>query len=250
VRELHAADAPRSPQRGAGPRAECGWSLERRSRRSARSPARVRLRCLLLACAAATLGCDQNFSAAPPEEALAARKLRPFVVSGASDQGAEAHPAAGDTIRLGGLLGILPPGWIAAEPGSPMRRAELVVTDSAGAVEAVVAVFNFGPGTAANTAANIERWVAQCAAAGTGVPPRVEQRAWRARGIRITRVAIWGAEDTGAPAHAQGAVGHSMLGAIVEAPGGVFYVKLAGSAPVVRRSAGAFDLFLASLEPE
>jgi hypothetical protein len=212
----------------------------------------------------AAAGCSQNWSPAPVDQALAANGLERVEPAWSPNPGAPwDHSNAGSagaadasaTISLGGLRAVRPEGWEPVEPNGAMRRAEFHLAGAQGSDEAVLAVFHFGPGGGGTTAANVERWIGQFEALPGMPAPRVQRSEQMVNGMPVTRVAICGSYRPGiAPAggsdRGEGHASYSMLGAVVEAPAGPFFLKLTGPTATVERWTSAFDAFVGGLEPE
>jgi hypothetical protein len=152
-----------------------------------------------------------------------------------------AAPAAG----AGGVKWSVPKAW-ADQPGSStMRVATYRVPAAKGAEAGEVAVFFFGPGQGGTVDANVERWSKQFE--GT---PAAERSAKRVNGLAVSLVRLAGTYlAPGGPAmQSQGKKpDYRLLGAIVEAPEGLVFLKLTGPAATVAAAQADFDALVASL---
>jgi hypothetical protein len=143
------------------------------------------------------------------------------------------------------LAWTAPSGWKESKPSSGMRLAQFDVgTDDAGdPVQCIL----FG-GSMGTDDENIARWVGQMGptAKDSAVVTKSE-----AGGVKTTRLVARGTYvDSMRPGEPKAAPEATMLAAIVEAPGGKLYVKLAGPKAVVDAAEKQFDEFLASLKPK
>ena len=143
-------------------------------------------------------GCNQNWSPAPVDQALADKGLHPVTALPATRTGpgtAPGHGVAavtGSRVSLGGLAALLPTRWESVAPAGPMRSAEFRLPGLSGAGPAELAVFRFGPGMGGSTAANVERWVGQFTGDPGTPDPQVRRGESWVHGMRVTRVAVRG----------------------------------------------------------
>lgn len=138
-----------------------------------------------------------------------------------------------------------PSGWKESKPSAGMRLTQFDVgTDEAGdAVQCIV----FG-GQMGSADDNVARWVGLMGptAKDSAVVTKTE-----AGGVKTTRLLARGSYvDSMRPGEAKTYPDATMLAAIVEAPGGMLYVRLAGPKTVVDAAEKQFDEFLASLKPK
>ena len=146
--------------------------------------------------------------------------------------------------KAGGVAWSVPPAWTEG-PGGSMRVATYRVPAAGGAEPGEVAVFFFGPGQGGSVDANVERWSSQFEGS-----PRAERSEKRVSGLGVTLVRIAGTylAPGGPMMQSQGArPDYRLLGAIVEAPGGLVFFKLTGPAPTIAAAQAAFDALVASL---
>jgi hypothetical protein len=133
-----------------------------------------------------------------------------------------------------------------------MRTAEYLLPGEGGA-DASLVVFYFGPDQGGSVEANIERWYGQFAQPD-GKSTEERARRWKKSvgGIAATLVDIQGTYTGGGMGGGASAPqsGYRMLGAILVAPRGPFFLKLVGPAAVVERWAKSFEEYIDSALPE
>jgi hypothetical protein len=147
----------------------------------------------------------------------------------------------------------VPEGWQSKPPASSMRVAEFVLprtaTDKA---DAALTVYFFGKGSGGGVQANLDRWIAQMAqpdGRASSDVARTEARKSRA-GLPLTVVDVAGtyvAEVTPGSSERFNEPGYRLIAAVVETPGGAYYVKLTGPAATVARWQPSVTAFLDSL---
>lgn len=134
-----------------------------------------------------------------------------------------------------------PEGWGWVSSTSPMRKAQLKVEGSDGALGEVV-FFHFGPGQGGGVDANVQRWLAQFQG---GEPGTSRREVLGDRGV--TFVEATGTFLSGMPGTpAVPMDGFALRGAILESPGGDVYVKFTGPAEVVEANSSAFESMVRS----
>ncbi|HEX9780638.1 MAG TPA: hypothetical protein VGB20_05420 [bacterium] len=130
-----------------------------------------------------------------------------------------------DTVKAQGLAFDLPDGWVQQAPSSGMRLAQAAIPGEAGAGE--LAVFHFGPGGGGGVEANLERWLGQVEPAPGTKPSRAQ---FDVGGLQVTWVETAGTLKAGmmgmGPAKAQ--PGSRLFGAVIEGPGGPWFIKATG----------------------
>lgn len=182
------------------------------------------LLCWTLAC----YGGDEGRYAPPPEE------------TGETNTAAASAPAPPDSTAPtdptapGDLSFQLPEGWQEVTPSSNMRLAQAIIPGPGG--DAEMAVFFFGEGGGGGTEANIQRWIGQ-------VEPTAEPERgnFEAGSYQVTWVEVDGtlkAGQMGGPAEAQ--PDSTLLGAVVEGPGGPWFFKVTGPADTIEAQKDAF----------
>lgn len=155
-------------------------------------------------------------------------------------------PAAGGfNAAASRLLFQLPAGWVSEQPGTGMRLAQATIPGPGGPGQ--FAIFYFGPGGGGTPAANIERWIGQIDK--PVAPPHRES--FTTHGLAVSWVDVAGTMKAGTvgmgPAAAQ--PGSRVLGAVVEGPGGPWFVKAIGPDATVAAARPAFLALLHGLRP-
>ncbi len=165
------------------------------------------------------------------------------------------QPVTGDKIDSYGKTGPLrweaPESWQGARPSSSMRLAEYIVPGPKGSEAAVVSIFYFGKQGGGGVEANIDRWVGQFTQPdGTASSKVAERETKTVNGMTVHTVDVSGDYNAGA-AMGGGATkkGQRVLGAIVEAPAGLFFFKLLGPEETVAANERAFEAFVQSFQP-
>jgi hypothetical protein len=181
--------------------------------------------------------------AAPAPPPVAAGQVPVLSSHGAAVS--EPAPAAGAAAAAPGLAFDLPAGWVSEKPGSGMRLAQATIPGAAGAGQ--FAVFYFGAGGGGSAEANIGRWIGQIDA--PIAPPRREE--FSTHGLKVTWVDVAGTMKPSTvgmgPTTAQ--PGSRLLGAVVEGPGGPWYLKAIGPDATIAAARGAFVTLLHGLRP-
>lgn len=107
-------------------------------------------------------------------------------------------------------------------------------------------IFYFGPNGGGSVQQNIDRWTGQFDTS-TGSEAQVDQR--EVNGMTLHTVDVSGTFDAGAAMGGGGPKeGQRMLGAIVEAPTGNYFVKLVGPQGAVTQQRENFEEFVSSFE--
>lgn len=185
---------------------------------------------------------------------------------GATDGLPPGHPAMAGAPGTGGgmdmaagagspamLMWTAPDGWVARTPSSKMRLAEFALPHAAGdAEDASLAIYWFG-GAAGGVAANVDRWLGQFVQAdgrATKDVAKIDKRTVGPFAVTVVDVAgTFNAEMTPGSGVAATKTGWRMLGAIVEAPEGAYFVKAIGPQKTLDLWKASFDAFLGSLKP-
>lgn len=174
--------------------------------------------------------------AAPPSETSSA----PAAAPAGEPAPSAAAPATGTPVNAAGLTLALPTGWQAEAPSSSMRAAQATIDGSAGPGQ--LAVFFFGPGGGGGVDANIDRWISQMESPGAA-PAR---EAFDANGLRVTSIDLSGtlkASTIGSfPSTDQ--PGYRMLAAVVEGPGGPWFLRAVGPEATIAEQRDAFIAML------
>jgi hypothetical protein len=147
-----------------------------------------------------------------------------------------------------------PAGWVVKPPASSMRVAEFSLPKAAGdAEDASLGVFFFG-GQGGTVEANLERWMQQMAQPG-GKPSKdvAKTSKMTSHGLPITLVDVSGtyvAETSPGSADHYNKPGFRLRAAVVETPGGNYFVKLTGPGKTVAKWDDSFMAFVKSLRFE
>jgi hypothetical protein len=143
----------------------------------------------------------------------------------------------------------VPDGWRTEQPKSSMRLAQFALPREAGdAEDASAVIYFFGEGEGGGVDANLERWAGQMAQAG-GRPGTVKdgrKSTFTANGHAVTVIDITGTY-TDMMSGASGKAGYRMKAAVVETPGGAYFVKLTGPDRTVTKWDASFTAFLKSM---
>jgi hypothetical protein len=128
-----------------------------------------------------------------------------------------------------------------------MRVAEYVVPRAEGdANDAECTVITFGPNQGGGVSDNVDRWVHQFNPL-SGPPTKTTRRVG---GMTVTRVEVAGSYHPMAMPGASPAMsteqGARLIGAIVEAPSGLWFFKLTGPDATVRAAAPEIDALIDS----
>ncbi len=159
--------------------------------------------------------------------------------------GAPAPSAPSDargTLDLGGAVLDAPDPWQFATPSSSMRLAEAAIPGPGG--PALLTVFFFGAGGGGGVDANLARWVGQVET--DGEPERTE---FTVGDFTITTVAVDGTllpSGMGA-GPTEPVPGSSLVGAVIQGPGGPWFLKVTGPQATVSAAREAFDRMLRSV---
>ena len=129
-----------------------------------------------------------------------------------------------------------------------MRVAEYVVPRASGdAADAECTVITFGPSQGGSVSDNVDRWVRQFNPL-SGAPTRATRQVG---GMSVTRVEVAGSYHPmsmpGGPSAPTTEPGARLVGAIVEAPSGLWFFKLTGPDATVRAAAPELDTLLESV---
>jgi len=159
------------------------------------------------------------------------------------------------TLKVGDLAFYIPDRWDREPSESPARAAQWRIPPRRGekgdgVVEVVV--YFFGPGLGGSARENIDAW-AGTLTGGDGHPPTPEPQTRIVAGHKITQVLLAGTyaqvnPQPGLPPTLKPA--YSLLGAVVENPGGNLYWRLTGPSAQVAELAPVFTKVLDSLKPQ
>ena len=146
------------------------------------------------------------------------------------------------TFPVGGLTFTRPADWKWIEVTSPMRKAQLAVPGADASKAADITFFHFGEGGAGGVEANAQRWLKQFSGKGGAEKTEPQEIA----GVKVTLVSTEGTFTSGMPGgEAKSLENHALLGAMIENPGGLVFVKMTGPIETVK---GAREKFLEFLK--
>ncbi|HUE87909.1 MAG TPA: hypothetical protein VMO26_17690 [Vicinamibacterales bacterium] len=145
-----------------------------------------------------------------------------------------------------------PPGWKVESTSSSMRVAQFTLPRAAGdAADAELVIYYFG-GSGGSVEANIDRWLGQMQQPDGRPSKAVATRETRtANGLSIALVDVSGtyvAEVTPGSVKRHNDPGYRLRAAVVETPGGPYFIKLTGPAKTVAMQTQVFDGFVSSLK--
>ena len=149
------------------------------------------------------------------------------------------------TITIGEFNFAWPAKWEPVEVTSPIRKAQLKVTDEVSGETAEVVFFQFGPGAAGGVTANVERWLRQFS------EPRDQLHAVMEKATvgktKITYVEAEGTYNSGMPGGKLTPMpDYALAGAIVESEAGNVFVRMTGPKKLVKASYADFKKMIAS----
>jgi hypothetical protein len=184
-------------------------------------------------------------SRAPAEEVSAGPTPRSISTS---TPASSSTPTSTATPAAAGLRWDDPSRWHRRPSSSPMRVAEYAVPRAAGdAIDGECTVITFGPGQGGSISDNVDRWVRQFDPLA-GAPTKATRRVG---GMSVTRVEVAGSYHPmmmpGAPAAPNTLPGARLVGAIVEAPNGLWFFKMTGPDATVRSAAPELDALVDSV---
>lgn len=137
---------------------------------------------------------------------------------------------------VGGFVFPAPKGWQVGQPTSPMRKAELKVSDEKTQAVAETVFFYFGPGQGGSAADNIARWKGQVTDLAR---EKVEEK--EIAGTKVSLVKFEGTYQSGMPGGPKTPqAGSMLLGAILEGPQGNVFVRLTGPSAWVEKIENQF----------
>ena len=153
-----------------------------------------------------------------------------------------------DPVSANGVSIALPAAWNRVEPRSTMRMLEAEIPGSGGSGE--ISMYYFGPGIGGGAASNIERWKSQVVLEAGAPEPITQSR--ESNGVRRIWIELQGtvkASTIGSfPTTDQ--PNFALYGAVIEAPGGPWFLRAVGPAATMREQRQAFLAMLDSAKPE
>ena len=153
-----------------------------------------------------------------------------------------------EPIVASGLAIALPAAWNRLEPRSSMRMLEAAIPGSGGPGE--ISAYFFGPGGGGGPAANIERWKSQVVLDPAAPEPTTQSR--ESDGVRRTWIELQGTVKASTIGSFPTTDLHdgALFGAVIEAPGGPWYVRAVGPGATMREQRQAFLAMLDSARPQ
>ena len=171
------------------------------------------------------------------DRSLALCSLTILLAGSALNLFAQKDPA---TFKVGDLTFTRPAAWEWVAVNSPMRKAQLKVTDAASKTEAEVVFFDFGPGAGGGVQANVDRWYGQFVEPKDKLNSKTEEKT--VGKTKITYVQAEGTYKSGMPgAPLTPKPDYGLLGAIIQvsADNNIF-VRMTGPKALVKASADDF----------
>ena len=158
---------------------------------------------------------------------------------------APAADAAGGTLIAAGIALDMPADWQQQPSESNMRLAQAAIPGSGG--DGLLTVFFFGVGGGGTAQMNLDRWAGQIAAeAGAEASTSVEQAGdytihfVEHRGtLKASSISF---PETDQP-------GYALLGAVIEGPGGPWFLKSVAPEATMAEQADAFRAMVRSVRP-
>lgn len=155
--------------------------------------------------------------------------------------------------QQGSLKFTVPAGWVEEERTSSMRVAQYRLPKAPGDTEdAALVLYYFGQGQGGSTAANIERWVAQMKQADeASAKEKAKEEHLEANGLKVTTVDLSGTyvgETAPGSGEFHNMPGYRLRAAVVETPGGSYFVKLVGPEKTVTQWNESFMNYIRSFE--
>lgn len=140
-----------------------------------------------------------------------------------------------EPVKVGPFGFTVPEGWKKVTPSSPMRKAQLEITQ--GSDKAEVTFFQFGAGQGGSVADNVARWFAQFP--GSDAKRKTEEV--QAGPVKVTFATTEGTFSSGMPGGPSTPMtGYALCGAILASPDGDVYVKMTGPEAVIKSATEAF----------
>jgi hypothetical protein len=148
-----------------------------------------------------------------------------------------------------------PASWASRTPSSTMRVAEWALPKAAGdAEDAILTVYFFGATMGGNVQANLDRWMAQMSQPdGRASKDVARTSTMTVHELKVTLVDVTGtyvAEVTPGSTEHFNKPGFRQCAAVVETPGGPYFVKLTGPEKTVAKWQDSFTTFMKSLRYE
>ncbi|HRS37377.1 MAG TPA: hypothetical protein P5199_12940 [Thermoanaerobaculia bacterium] len=193
-----------------------------------------------LALALLAAGCGSEPAAPPPADGAARGPALLAFETPAPPPARDPGPADGGALRF-----TLPEGWESMPTSSPVRLAQARIPGPGG--EANLVVYWFGEGGGGSAEESLQRWLGEIDPAPGAVPVRER---FAANGLAVSWVDATGTllpnrMGTG-PATPQ--PGSRLLGAVIEGPGGPWFVKATGPEATLAAARADFLALLATAQ--
>jgi hypothetical protein len=175
---------------------------------------------------------------------LALLALTPLF-AGCNQPSSSAHRAPERTTQIDDLTFALPDGWTTDEATSQFRKAQYTLDAPSGSDPGSLVVYFFGAGGAGTIDDNLDRWRGQFEGATEAVASTTIS------GIKTHTMNIAGryvAETRPGSGQHHDKPGTRMLGAIIEAPAGSYFLKALGPDAVIASHQARFQAFLSSMQ--
>jgi hypothetical protein len=156
-------------------------------------------------------------------------------------------------LLMAALTYAAPPAWHTRPPASSMRVAEFVIPKAQGdADDAELIVYFFGAGGGGSADANVDRWISQVQQPDGSPSTAKARRAERTvNGLKVTTMDVSGtytAEMRPGAAEHFNKPGYRVCAAVIETPGGTYYVKMTGPQKTIAEAQADYEKFLGSLK--
>ncbi len=184
---------------------------------------------------------------------LAACSKNSASVQSQTPETANANKSGSGNIGGGSFTSKVPTGWVAEKPSSDMRLAQYKLPKADGDGEdALLVLYFFGKGQGGTPEANIERWVGQVKQPdASDSKDKAKLGKLTVNGLQVSTVDVSGNYSGGMSAdsapHDSKSI-YRLRGAIVETPGGSYFVKLTGPEKTVNHWDQAYNDYINSFE--
>lgn len=148
------------------------------------------------------------------------------------------------TFKVGGINFTRPAKWEWVEVNSPMRKAQLKVTDEKEKGNAEIVFFQFS-GSVGGVKANVDRWFGQFEEPHDKINAKTETVT--VGKTKVTYAEAEGTYKSGMPGGPQTPMpGYALAGAIIETADGNIFVKMTGPKAIVKSSIAEFKKMVES----
>lgn len=168
----------------------------------------------------------------------------------------QGHTApAGTAATAASLKYDVPAGWTTKAPSSAMRLADFVLPKVEGDGEdATLTIYHFGAQAGGGVQANLDRWVSQMSQPdGKDSKGLAKTSTAKQKNVSLTVIDLGGtyvAETFPGSGQKLNKPGFQLKAAVVEGPGGPYYIKLVGPAKTVAKWDASVQTFMKSLRTE